>query len=257
MVITGKTATPEFGLPCYTETDDRPARPDPVGPEPVGRRVERRRRGRGGGRAGPGRAGQRRRRVDPDPVQRVRAVRDQADPRPGVAAAPLNPDLAGLSTNGPLARTVADAALLLDVMAGNFPGDMYTLPPLPAGETFLRPRRREPGRLRIGRSLQHAVEGAEVHPDCVAAYEDASALLASLGHEVEDVTMPFGPDVVPVLRDAVVRDGHAGPDRPGARGRAAAADPLPARARPGGARAQLLFAQAYLQAVVRGRRWRC
>src|SRR5262249_21663084 len=59
------------------------------------------------------------------------------------------------------------------------------------------PARREPGRLRIGRSLQHAIEGAEVHPDCVAAYEDASALLASLGHEVEDMTMPFGPDVVP------------------------------------------------------------
>ena len=27
IVITGKTATPEFGLPCYTETQDRPARP--------------------------------------------------------------------------------------------------------------------------------------------------------------------------------------------------------------------------------------
>ena len=88
------------------------------------------------------------------------------------------PDLAGLSTDGPLARTVADAALLLDAMTGNYPGDMYTLPPLPPGETFLGHARREPGKLRIGRSLQHAVEGAEVHPDCVAAYEDASALLA-------------------------------------------------------------------------------
>ena len=82
-------------------------------------------------------------------------------------------------------------------MAGNFPGDMYTQPPLPAGETFLGYASREPGRLRIGRTLQNPVAGAEVHPDCVAAYEEASALLASLGHEVEDIGMPLGPDVVP------------------------------------------------------------
>src|SRR5829696_3832140 len=34
----------------------------------------------------------------------------------------------GLSTSGPLARTVRDIALLLDVMAGSEPGDRYTLP---------------------------------------------------------------------------------------------------------------------------------
>jgi amidase len=114
-----------------------------------------------------------------------------------VSEGPLVPDLYGLGVNGPLARTVADAALLLDVMAGNFPGDMYTQPPLPPGETFLGYASREPGRLRIGRTLQNPVDGAEVHPDCVAAYEEASALLASLGHEVEDIGMPLGPDVVP------------------------------------------------------------
>ena len=74
------------------------------------------------------------------------------------------PDLAGLSTDGPLARTVADAALLLDVMTGNHPGDMYTLPPLPAGETFLGHARREPGRLRIGRVAAAVVEGADGAP---------------------------------------------------------------------------------------------
>jgi amidase len=36
-----------------------------------------------------------------------------------------------------------------------------------------------------------------VHPDCVRAYEEASGLLASLGHEVEDISMPVGSDVVP------------------------------------------------------------
>ncbi len=58
----------------------------------------------------------------------------------------MMPDLTGLSTDGPLARTVADAALLLDAMTGNHPGDMYTLPHLPAGESFLgyaQPRARQ------------------------------------------------------------------------------------------------------------------
>jgi amidase len=109
----------------------------------------------------------------------------------------MMPDLAGLSTDGPLARTVADAALLLDAMTGNHPGDMYTLPPLPPGESFLGYARREPGRLRIARSLKTLVEGAEVHPDCAAAYEDASTLLAELGHEVEDFDPPFPVEAVP------------------------------------------------------------
>jgi amidase len=107
------------------------------------------------------------------------------------------PDLLGLTTEGPLARTVADAALLLDVMTGNTPGDMYTQPPLPGSQTFAGYASREPGRLRIGRMLAHPVGEGFVHPDCVAAYEDASKLLAGLGHDVEDVATPFGADVVP------------------------------------------------------------
>jgi amidase len=114
-----------------------------------------------------------------------------------VSKGPLEPDLAGFSVNGPIARTVADAALLLDVMSGNFPGDMYTQPSLPPGESFLSYASRPPGRLRIGRTLQNTIDGADVHPDCVAAYEEASTLLASLGHEVEDIALPLGPDIVP------------------------------------------------------------
>jgi amidase len=109
------------------------------------------------------------------------------------------PDLFGLGTEGPLTRSVADAALLLDVMAGNQPGDLYTPAPPPAGESFAGYAAREPGRLRIGRTLRHPVGDGTVHPDCAAAWEDASQLLASLGHEVEDVEPPFGPDAVPAF----------------------------------------------------------
>jgi amidase len=128
---------------------------------------------------------------------------------------------------------------------------MYTLPPLPASESFRKAARREPGKLRIGRSLQHAIEGAEVHPDCVAAYEDASALLASLGHEVEDVTMPFGPDVVPYFETLWYSMSTLAPIDPAREGELL---PLTRYLRERGQAVNaptLLFAQAYLQAMVR------
>jgi amidase len=153
--------------------------------------------------------------------------------------------------NGPIARTVADAALLLDVMAGNYPGDMYTQPPLPAGETFVSYAGRPPGKLRIGRTLQHPVEGVTVHPDCVTAYEDASRLLSRLGHDVADVAMPLGADTVPFFE--IIWYAYA---------TLAPVDPakeelllpltryLRERGKATGAQ-DLVFAQAYLQAVTR------
>src|SRR6476646_10473922 len=195
-VITGKTATPELGLPCYTETEIGPPARTPWN-------LSRSAGGSSGGAAAAVAAGLAPAAQGSDGGGSIRIPSSVCGlfgikpTRGRVSQGPLNPDLAGLSTNGPLARSVADAALLLDAMAGNFPGDMYTQPPLPPGETFLGYASREPGRLRIGRTLQHPVEGAEVHPDCVRAYEEASTLLAGLGHEVEDIGMPLGPDVVP------------------------------------------------------------
>jgi amidase len=195
-VFTGKTATPEFGLPCYTETRIGPPARTPWD-------LSRSAGGSSGGAAAAVAAGLAPAAQGSDGGGSIRIPSSVCGlfgikpSRGRVSEGPLVPDLAGLGVNGPLARTVADAALLLDVMAENFPGDMYTQPPLPAGETFLGYASREPGRLRIGRTLQNPVEGAEIHPDCVAAYERASALLESLGHDVEDIGMPLGPDVVP------------------------------------------------------------
>jgi len=192
----GKTATPEFGLPCYTETAVGPPARTPWD-------LSRSAGGSSGGAAAAVAAGLAPAAQGSDGGGSIRIPSSVCGlfgikpTRGRVSEGPLVPDLYGLGVNGPLARTVADAALLLDVMAGNFPGDMYTQPPLPPGETFLGYASREPGRLRIGRTLQNPVDGAEVHRDCVAAYEEASALLASLGHEVEDIGMPLGPDVVP------------------------------------------------------------
>jgi amidase len=106
-------------------------------------------------------------------------------------------DSTGMAVQGPLARTVRDAAALLDAMAGPLPGDLTWAPPL--REPLLAAADREPGRLRIGRYRTPVMSDVEVHPDCVAAYEKAGELLAGLGHEVEDIDPPFGEDMVPAF----------------------------------------------------------
>jgi amidase len=250
IVITGKTATPEFGLPCYTETRIGPPARTPWD-------LARSAGGSSGGAAAAVAAGLAPAAQGSDGGGSIRIPSSVCGlfgikPTRGRGSrGPLLPDLAGLSVDGPIARTVADAALLLDAMSGNRPGDMYTLPPLPAGETFLGHARREPGRLRIGRSLQHAVEGAEVHPDCIAAYEEASALLAELGHDVEDIGPAFGPDVVPMFETLWYAMATLAPVDPSQEDQLL---PITRYLRERGQQVrapELLFAQAYLQAVTR------
>ena len=250
-VMTGKTATPEFGLPCYTETKIGPPARTPWD-------LSRSAGGSSGGAAAAVSAGLAPAAQGSDGGGSIRIPSSVCGlfgikpSRGRVSEGPLVPDLAGLGVNGPLARTVADAALLLDVMSGNFPGDMYTQPPLPAGESFLGYAHRAPGKLRIGRTLQNAVEGAEVHPDCIAAYEDASRLLASLGHEVEDIPLPLGPDIVPFFEILWYAYATLVPLAPEQEGMLL---PLTSYLRGRGlaiTASELFFAQAYLQAVVRG-----
>jgi amidase len=89
---------------------------------------------------------------------------------------------AGSSTDGAVARTVRDAAGVLDAISRPMPGDPYYAPPLP------RPLTREvgadPGRLRIGVLDHPAAEGYLDDPECRAAVVGAAALLESLGHHV-------------------------------------------------------------------------
>ncbi|MEV7598082.1 amidase [Kitasatospora sp. NPDC089797] len=97
-------------------------------------------------------------------------------------------DAFGLATAGPLARTVLDAALLLDVLAGSTPGDGSTLPALPAGH-FRACAERDPGRLRIG--VLPPADGW--HPEAALACRRTAELLHDLGHEVEEAP-PSDPD---------------------------------------------------------------
>ena len=106
-------------------------------------------------------------------------------------------DPVGLSTNGALARTVRDAAAFLDVMAGRSPGDPTWAPEPDA--TFLSACERDPGRLRIARFVEPVIADAAVDPECVTAWEDASRLLETLGHDVVDIEVPLPRDAVPVF----------------------------------------------------------
>jgi amidase len=106
-------------------------------------------------------------------------------------------EVTGLATAGTLARTVRDAAALLDVLAGRRVGDPGWAPP-PA-EAFLAACDRDPGHLRIARFIEPVITDADVHPECVAAWEAASTLLASLGHEVEDIAVPMPRAAVPTF----------------------------------------------------------
>ena len=44
----------------------------------------------------------------------------------------------------------------------------------------------DPGRLRVARFAAPVIADADVHPECLRAWEDASVLLEGLGHRVED-----------------------------------------------------------------------
>jgi amidase len=250
IIITGKTATPEFGLPCYTETRIGPPARTPWD-------LSRSAGGSSGGAGAAVAAGLAPAAQGSDGGGSIRIPSSVCGlfgikpSRGRISGGPLMPDLVGLGTDGPLARTVADAALLLDAMTCSKPGDMYSQPPLPDGETFLGYASRMPGRLRIARSLSTAVEGAEVHPDCVAAYEDASALLESLGHDVQDIEMPFGPDAVPAFVTLWYAMATLAPIAPEQESQLL---PLTSYLRGKGLElkaADLLFAQAYLQAIMR------
>jgi amidase len=99
--------------------------------------------------------------------------------------------LEGFSTSGPIARTVADAAALLDVMAGYETGDPYWAPP--PERPFSEEPGRDPGRLKIALTTSPPID-APVSPECAAAAVDAAALLEELGHSVEEAAPPWGDD---------------------------------------------------------------
>ncbi|WP_078058594.1 amidase [Mycolicibacter icosiumassiliensis] len=101
---------------------------------------------------------------------------------------PLPEAFNGLTVNGILARTVEDAALVLDAVSGNADGDLHKPPPMRVSDYV----RTAPGQLRIALSTQFPYTGfpARLDPEIRAALERTAEQLRLLGHTV----VPGNPD---------------------------------------------------------------
>ncbi|WP_309647867.1 amidase [Nocardioides sp.] len=196
MVSIGKTSTPELGSPCYTEPEGLPPAVTPWDRTRMAG-------GSSGGAAAAVAAGLVPVAQGSDGGGSIRipasccGLVGLKPTRGRISGFPTYGDPVGLSTSGSIARTVRDAAALLDVLAGRRAGDP-TWAPSPSG-TFLEACDREPGRLRIARFVEPVIADVVVDPECVTAWEMASRALEAMGHEVVDVPVPLPPESVPVF----------------------------------------------------------
>lgn len=103
---------------------------------------------------------------------------------------PRGESFQGITVNGTLARTVADAALLLDAAAGNHDLDPHRPAALNASEAVGR----DPGRLRIALSLKPPFTAlpARLQPEVRARVIQLAEKLSALGHVVEEADPPYG-----------------------------------------------------------------
>ncbi|MEM8609832.1 MAG: amidase [Myxococcota bacterium] len=108
--------------------------------------------------------------------------------KPSRARNPVGPTASehwsGFVSEHVITVSVRDSAAMLDATQGHDHTAPYFAAPFEG--TFLDAVSRDPGRLRIGFHSEPAFP-ADVHPDCVAAVEDAARLCEELGHEVERV----------------------------------------------------------------------
>jgi amidase len=95
---------------------------------------------------------------------------------------PLPEAFNGITVNGVLARTVADAALVLDAASGNVDGDLHKPPPVTVSEHVGT----APGPLTIALSTRFPYTGfrAKLHPEILAAVRAVADQLEQLGHTV-------------------------------------------------------------------------
>jgi amidase len=184
-VIVGKTNTPEFGSRSTTETPAYPTARNPWDPT----------RTPGGSSGGAGAA----------VATGMGSVAQGSDgggsiriPSAWCGVFGIKPSRGRVSgapgqqswnaTNGPLARTVADAAALLDVMEGYASGDAWWLstPERP----FLDEVGAPTGRLRIAWTAAHPDPEMEVEPAWRDAVAETVELLADAGHDLVETAPP-------------------------------------------------------------------
>jgi amidase len=100
---------------------------------------------------------------------------------------------AGFATNGPLARSVRDAALLLDVMAGPADGDPYWAPS--PQHRFIDALKHRPRKFRLATVSETSL--APVDPEIRSAFDSACDLFRAMGHSAEPIKL----DPAALLKD--------------------------------------------------------
>lgn len=111
--------------------------------------------------------------------------------------------LAGLVVPGPIARTVADAALVLDALVTAAPWPFATRAPDPHDGPFLGHAVRGEGRFQRGvmtRSPRDEWTDIVIAPEARAALDEAVAVFADLGHGVDELALDPEPDYGPNFR---------------------------------------------------------
>ncbi len=101
---------------------------------------------------------------------------------------------AGCSTKGPIARSVRDAALMLDVMAGPVAGDPYWAPP--SEKPFSAAVQQRPKNLRLAAIAETVL--SPVEPDTLAAFDGACRTFRDMGHQVESIRIDLSRLLGPV-----------------------------------------------------------
>lgn len=105
--------------------------------------------------------------------------------------------LAGLVVPGPIARTVADAALMLDALVAAAPWEFATRAPTPHDGPFLGAAVRGEGRFQLGVMTTSPWDDwtdIRIAPEARAALDEAVAEFAALGHGVEEIALDPEPD---------------------------------------------------------------
>lgn len=110
-------------------------------------------------------------------------------PSPGlVPRGPTGTPFSLPPVQGPLGRTVADVALMLDAMVGHVPADPLSFPP-PAGH-FRDGLDHDPAPLRIGLSTDLGI--TRCHTEIAAAVRNAGKVFEGIGATVEETCPDFG-----------------------------------------------------------------
>jgi amidase len=189
-IMLGKTNAPEFGSTCFTD-------PPAYFPARNPWDTERTTGGSSGGAAGALAAGLCPVSQGSDGGGSIRIPASLCGlygikpSRGRVSAAPRGNSF--LSQDGPISRTVADSAALLDVLAGYELGDSWWAPP--PERPFAEEVGRDPGRLRIALSADPPLDTGVAAANSEGARK-AGALLADLGHEVVEMDPPPWPQEV-------------------------------------------------------------